>query len=198
VKASRIGTARLLAKALTNEESDALELTFPIEPIGVPRTINNSGVITDNAAASTTINFPANTDAAAHTLHLEIAPSIAGSLFSALSYLSTYPYGCTEQTMSSFLPNLVVADTLEKLHLSGLISPADLQAKTNAGLDKLNDLRHDDGGWGWWKEDQSRVFMTAYVVSGLAQAKAAGYAKASANLPEECAICSSSWRSTRG
>ena len=48
VKASRIGTARLLAKALTNEESDALELTFPVEPIGVPRTINNSGVITDN------------------------------------------------------------------------------------------------------------------------------------------------------
>ena len=50
VKASRIGTARLLAKALTNEESDALELTFPVEPIGVPRTINTSGVIAENAA----------------------------------------------------------------------------------------------------------------------------------------------------
>jgi len=182
VKASQIGTARLLAKALTNEESDALELTFPVEPIGVPRTINTSGAIVQDQAANTTIDFPANTDAAAHTLHLEIAPSIAGSLFSALQYLSTYPYGCTEQTMSSFLPNLVVADTLKKLNLSGLVSPADLQAKTNAGLDRLNDLRHDDGGWGWWKEDDSRVFMTAYVVSGLAQARSAGYTKADANL----------------
>ena len=182
VKASQIGTARLLAKALTNEESDALELTFPVEPIGVPRTINTSGAIVQDQAANTTIDFPANTDAAAHTLHLEIAPSIAGSLFSALQYLSTYPYGCTEQTMSSFLPNLVVADTLKKLNLSGLVSPADLQAKTNAGLDRLNDLKHDDGGWGWWKEDDSRVFMTAYVVSGLAEAKSAGYAKADANL----------------
>jgi alpha-2-macroglobulin len=182
VKASQIGTARLLAKALTNEESDALELTLPVEPIGVPRTINTSGAIAQDQAANTTIDFPANTDAAAHTLHLEIAPSIAGSLFSALQYLSTYPYGCTEQTMSSFLPNLVVADTLKKLNLSGLVSPADLQAKTNAGLDRLNDLRHDDGGWGWWKEDNSRVFMTAYVVSGLAEAKSAGYAKADANL----------------
>ena len=36
VKASRIGTARLDARALTDEESDALELTFPVEPIGVP------------------------------------------------------------------------------------------------------------------------------------------------------------------
>ena len=115
-------------------------------------------------------------------MHLEVAPSIAGSLFSALSYLTSYPYGCTEQTMSSFLPNLVVADTLKKLNLSGMVSPADLQAKINAGLDRLNDLKHDDGGWGWWKEDNSRVFMTAYVVSGLAQAKAAGYAKAGDNL----------------
>ena len=172
VKASQIGTARLLAKALTNEESDALELTFPVEPIGVPRTINQSGVITDDAPASTAIDFPGDTDAAAHTLHVELAPSIAGSLFSALGYLSTYPYGCTEQTMSSFLPNLVVADTLKKLDLTGLLSPADLEAKTNAGLDRLTDMKHDDGGWGWWKEDQSRVFMTAYVVSGLAQAKA--------------------------
>jgi alpha-2-macroglobulin len=183
VKASHIGTGRLLAKALTNEESDALELAFPVEPIGVPRTLNHSGAIADSSQSSITVDFPANSDAAAHTLHVEIAPSIAGSLFSALGYLTTYPYGCTEQTMSSFLPNLVVADTLKKLNLSGLVSPADLQAKIDAGLDRLTDLKHDDGGWGWWKEDSSRVFMTAYVVSGLAQAKTAGYAKAGADLP---------------
>ena len=183
VKASHIGIADLLAKALTNEESDALELTFPVQPIGVPRAINNSGLIADNGQASATIGFPVNSDAAAHTMHIEVAPSIAGSLFSALSYLTTYPYGCTEQTMSSFLPNLVVADTLKKLNLSSVVSPADLQAKINAGFDRLNDLKHDDGGWGWWKEDATQVFMTAYVVSGLAQAKAAGYAKAEDNLP---------------
>jgi uncharacterized protein YfaS (alpha-2-macroglobulin family) len=182
VKASHIGTARLLAKALTDEESDALELTFPVEPFGVPRDINASGVIAENGQSNTPIDFPANTDVAAHTLHLQIAPSIAGSLFSALGYLTSYPYGCTEQTMSSFLPNLVVAETLKKLNLSGLVSPADLKAKINAGLDRLTDLKHDDGGWGWWKEDASRVFMTAYVVSGLAQAKSAGYTKAAANI----------------
>jgi alpha-2-macroglobulin len=182
VKASHLGTGDLLAKALTNEESDALELTFPVEPIGVPRTINNSGVIADNSQSTTPVTFPSNTDAATHTLHLEIAPSIAGSLFSALSYLTSYPWGCTEQTMSSFLPNLLVADTLKKLNLAGVMSPSDLQAKIDAGLDRLNDLKHDDGGWGWWKEDSTRVFMTAYVVSGLAQAKAAGYQKADANL----------------
>ncbi len=76
-----------------------------------------------------TSTFPATPIAAAHTLHVEVSPSIAGTLFSALDYLTSYPYGCTEQTMSSFLPNVIVAETLKKLNLSGHIDPADLQAK---------------------------------------------------------------------
>ena len=46
---------------------------------------------------------------------------------------------------------------------------ADLRAKMQAGLDRLKDYQHDDGGWGWWKEDDSRVYMTAYVVGGIGQ-----------------------------
>jgi len=40
---------------------------------------------------------------------------------------------------------------------------------------RLKDFQHDDGGWGWWKDDGSLVFMTAYVVSGFGQAHEAGY-----------------------
>ncbi len=171
LKASRIGTATLLAKALTNEESDALEITFPVEPSGVPVTIGgNSAIDQPNGSAQTPVSFPANTDPAAHGLHVEISPSIAGSIFPALAYLTSYPYGCTEQTMSSFLPNVIVAETMKKLNVSGRVDENDLKAKMQTGLDRLKDYQHDDGGWGWWKEDGSRVFMTAYVVSGLAEA----------------------------
>ncbi len=171
LRASAIGTATLLAKALTNEESDALEITLPVEPAGVPQKINSSGAIAEvNARKAVSIDFPGNTDPAAHSLHIEVSPSIAGGLFSALNYLTTFPYGCTEQTMSSFLPNVIVAETLKKLNLSSRIDPDDLTAKVNAGFDRLADYQHDDGGWGWWKEDQSRVFMSAYVVSGLVEA----------------------------
>jgi uncharacterized protein YfaS (alpha-2-macroglobulin family) len=171
LKASQIGTAKLLAKALTNEESDAVELTFPVQPSGVPVTINQTGAVAlTDGGASVQINFPANTDAAANSMHLEVSPSIAGSIFPALAYLTSYPYGCTEQTMSSFLPNVIVAETLKKLNVSGRIDQSDLQAKVQAGLDRLKDYQHDDGGWGWWKEDESRIFMSAYVVSGLGEA----------------------------
>jgi hypothetical protein len=168
LRASQVGTATLTASAITDAESDALELSFPVEPAGVAKTLAQSGVLAQNAAQATaSIAFPANTDAAAHSLHIEVSPSIAGSLFSALDYLTSYPYGCTEQTMSSYLPNVIVAETLDRLKVSGRIDDADLRAKMQAGLERLKDYQHDDGGWGWWKEDESRVYMTAYVVSGI-------------------------------
>jgi len=43
------------------------------------------------------------------------------------------------------------------------------------GLDRLYAYQHDDGGWGWWKDDKSDPFMTAYVVDGLTLAGNAGY-----------------------
>jgi uncharacterized protein YfaS (alpha-2-macroglobulin family) len=168
--AAQTGSAKLTASAMTAEESDALEISFPVNPSGVAETIARSGVVAPAASqGAAQIVFPAKTDASAHSLRIEVSPSIAGSLFPALNYLTTYPYGCTEQTMSSYLPNVIVADTLTRLKGAGGVDPAGLQAKMEAGLERLKDYQHDDGGWGWWKEDDSRVYMTAYVVGGLGQ-----------------------------
>ena len=158
LKASQLGTATLLAKALSTEESDALELAFPVEPVGVQQRQQQQGVVKDASGdAQSIVNYPANTDPAAHTLHVEVTPSIAGSIFPALKYLSSYPYGCTEQTMSSFLPNVILAN-LKKLNIPSPVDADDLSAKVQAGFDRLADYQHDDGGWGWWKEDDSRVY----------------------------------------
>ena len=49
---------------------------------------------------------------------MSLAPSMAGSLLGALDYLTTFPYGCTEQTLSSFLPNVMVTRALTQLKLA--------------------------------------------------------------------------------
>jgi hypothetical protein len=169
-------SARLLAKALTNEESDAMELTLPVIPFGVKQSINNSGAISEDSAQHTSeIDFPATVDASSRAIDIELSPSITGAIFGSLEYLTSFPYGCTEQTMSGFLPDVVVASALHDLKIQSTIDPAKLKAQVNAGLQRLYDFQHEDGGWGWWKEDDSMVFMTAYVVAGMAQAQAAGY-----------------------
>ncbi len=48
-------------------------------------------------------------------------------------------------------------------------------------LERLALRQHGDGGWGWWADDEwqdqeSNPHISAYVVLGLAQAKAAGFA----------------------
>src|SRR5207248_1272596 len=117
---------------------------------------------------------PERVEPGSRSLSIRISPSIASSLFGALDYLTSFPYGCVEQTMSSFLPNIVVKDAVRSLNLNVELDEASLHEKIRAGLDRLYSFQHEDGGWGWWKTDESHPFMTAYVLAGLVQAHAAG------------------------
>jgi len=122
---------------------------------------------------------------------------MATTMLDALPYLIDYPYGCTEQTMSRFLPAVITAKTLRDLgmkpetamnkifggierstaaatHPKGSHDLKELDAMTREGLERLYDFQHSDGGWGWWKQGESDHFMTAYVVWGMTLAREAG------------------------
>ena len=176
VTAPASGELRILAKALTDTESDALETSLPVVPRGLKVTRAESHVLSEPEAEQTlAFDLPANADPNARDLRIEVSPSVAGSLFGALDYLTSYPYGCTEQTMSSFLPNVIVAQALRGVETATVRDEGGLERKVRRGLRRLYGLQHDDGGWGWWADDQSDAWMTAYVVQGLAEARAAGY-----------------------
>jgi uncharacterized protein YfaS (alpha-2-macroglobulin family) len=177
ISAPNVGEIKLLAKALTDTESDAVELPLTVVPRGLHQVKNETATLSeDNAEKTFSLGLPQNADARARSLRIEVAPSVAGTLFGALDYLTSYPYGCTEQTMSSFLPNVIVTQALKDVKSSSIKTSNDLGKKVQKGLDRLYAYQHSDGGWGWWKDDQSDPFMTAYVVSGLTWAKQAGYA----------------------
>ena len=176
ISAPNVGEIKLLAKALTDTESDAVELPLTIVPRGLHQVKNESAAFADETAEkSFSLNLPPNADARARSLRIDVAPSVAGTLFGALDYLTSYPYGCTEQTMSSFLPNVIVTQALKDVKSSSIRNANDLPKKVQKGLDRLYAYQHNDGGWGWWKDDQSDPFMTAYVVNGLTLAKHNGY-----------------------
>ncbi|MGH9928547.1 MAG: alpha-2-macroglobulin family protein, partial [Pyrinomonadaceae bacterium] len=176
ISAPNVGEIKLLAKALTDTESDAVELPLTVVPRGLHQVKNESATFADeNAEKTFSLNLPPNADARARSFKIEVAPSVAGTLFGALDYLTTYPYGCTEQTMSSFLPNVIVTQALKNVKSSSIRDSNDLPKKVQKGMDRLYAYQHNDGGWGWWKDDQSDPFMTAYVVSGLSLAKQNGY-----------------------
>ena len=100
--------------------------------------------------------------------------------------------------MSSLLPNVVVANTLRELKVPNRIDPALLKRQVDAGLDRLYGFQHADGGWGWWKDDDSMVFMSAYVISGMAQAQVAGYEVKAPAFQTAKTILRRCWRNIRG
>lgn len=160
VRAGSRGAATITAKAIADTESDALEIDLPIRPFGVRRTMSQSGA----GPGSARIVFP--NDAEEQSIEIRAMPSLAGAIFGALDYLTSFPYGCTEQTLSSFVPNAIADRALRELNLSNASRPQ-LQKQIRAGLDRLADLQHPDGGWGFWEGDDSGGFMTANVVAAL-------------------------------
>lgn len=168
------GEAVFLAKALGSEESDAMEWRVPVRPYGAPITQARSGTISGDQTVVERFNLPAAYRETG-TLRIDVSPSAAGTLLGALDFLTTFPYGCVEQTMSSFVPNVVVARTIRELKLPPLSRPDELDRKVKAGLKRLYAFQHQDGGWGWWTDDATHPFMTAYVMYGLREAQLAGY-----------------------
>ena len=65
---------------------------------------------------------------------MQIAPSMATTMLDALPYLIDYPYGCTEQTMSRFLPAAITAKTLRDLGLK----PEDAMDKIFGGIEPVD------------------------------------------------------------
>ena len=67
----------------------------------------------DGTATTTlTLNLPKERRRGSTALDVQLTPSLAAIALDALPYLADYPYGCIEQTMSRFLPSVLVARSL--------------------------------------------------------------------------------------
>ncbi|MCH2210264.1 MAG: MG2 domain-containing protein [Fuerstiella sp.] len=112
------GNAVVRMKALTNEESDAVELTVPAQIHGILKTESFAGAIRPGQdSAQLQLHVPARRIEQQSRLEIRYSPSLAGTMVDALPYLIEYPYGCTEQTLNRFLPAVLTQRTLVNMGL---------------------------------------------------------------------------------
>jgi uncharacterized protein YfaS (alpha-2-macroglobulin family) len=154
------------------DSGDAVRLTVPIRPLAVPEVDTQIGQF--SGEFTTMILLPSEA-LGLSTLRIELSRSIAGSLLTGLEYLTGYPYGCVEQTMSRALPNAVVGRAFHQLGIGNPRLQADLPPMIHASVQRLYGFQHNDGGWGWWYDDASHDYQTAWVVFGLTVTAQAGY-----------------------
>ncbi|HOG28560.1 MAG TPA: MG2 domain-containing protein [Vicinamibacterales bacterium] len=175
IDAPRAGAAVVSGTAAAAADADAIQLSFPVLPFGLQREEGRAGSMRGAGEQVVEVDVPASSNPSERAIRVQVAPSLGGPILAALDFLTSYPYGCTEQTVSSLLPNLVARRTLTDLQLPLTEGLKSLDRQVTEGLARLLDSQHEDGGWGWWKTDQNHPFMTAYAITGLLEARAAGY-----------------------
>ncbi|GEM82070.1 alpha-2-macroglobulin family protein [Meiothermus hypogaeus] len=170
VRADQSGTVTLQASALTPAASDALRTRLSIFPKGLKEELGWAS----QSGERWKFTLPPSTDLSQTQGKLYLTPSLAAAVTPALGYLAGYPYGCSEQTMSRFLPSVLAKQAGDFAQLPENLA-ANLDDFVAAGLKRLYDFQHEDGGWGFWQNDASSVYISSYVLSGLLQAQQAGY-----------------------
>jgi len=207
IKVLAEGQAKITVKALTDEESDAMQLTLPVLVHGMTKQIATTGSMRPSDVDRTIdveINVPNDRRPELSQLEVQFSPSLVGAMLDALPYCLDYPYGCTEQTMSRFMPAVLTLKTLQNMgitleqvkevrgrlaevrraekdrrhyYYSYADSPVFDTEKMNdivdKGLKRIASMQNGDGGWGWWKGNQSNGYLTSYVVYALISAQGA-------------------------
>jgi len=188
VRAAELGTDIFTFAASGGKLSDGTERRVPVFEYGAPRFIARAGKTAESVQVD--VSLPKDRGKGSEKLLVSVTPSVAIAALDAIPYLVRYPYGCVEQTMSRFLPAVIASRTLTglgwkpesvagrvfggidpafalKTHPDPAVPLAEMDNVTRSGIRRLADMQHGDGGWGWWKGDETDLFMTGYVMWGL-------------------------------
>ena len=148
------GQAVIRMQALTDEESDAVQMHFPVYVHGMTKQVPKSGVIRpEKTEAAVLFEVPAERRVDESRLELRFSPTLAGAMVDALPYLTSYPYGCTEQTLNRFLPTVITQQILLKM---GLDLRAIKEKRTNLNSQEIGD--DGDRAKQWLRYDHNPVF----------------------------------------
>ena len=169
--------------AVAGEYSDAARPRLTTGPAGTllvyrytaPEIVGTGGQLVGEDTRTEVVALPPKYDDRQGELSVRLDPSLAAGMRDGLDYLEHFPYECTEQIVSRFLPNVLTYRALQRLGISNPELEAKLPGLVEEGLSKLYLRQHSGGGWGWWYEGESNPYLTAYVVFALAKARETGF-----------------------
>ncbi len=153
--------------------ADAFQVSLPLRPDRFP--IAERALL--ELAAGEDLEIPAlRAEARPGTLQRSLLVSSEPGLVhvaSGMDFLLRYPYGCTEQRISRARAYVALGGLRELLHLER--TPDDVDRTVNAALAWVAEVTDDDGLVGYWPGSGGNVWLTAWSVQFLVDAKEAGY-----------------------
>ncbi len=160
-------------------KGDAVKYTVPVEKRGLRYVVSGAGDMHGNKEIILKpVRGNDDFDFVPEEILVCVNPSPVTQIIAAVEYLNEYPYGCIEQTINKFLPNLAMLKLLSGSGYSKAI-PEKLkkQVENNIpeGIQRIIKAQNYDGTWGWWEGDRGNTYTTGFAMYSLLQAKNFGY-----------------------
>uniref|UniRef100_A0A0K0DQ80 A2M domain-containing protein n=1 Tax=Angiostrongylus cantonensis TaxID=6313 RepID=A0A0K0DQ80_ANGCA len=174
---TEIGMVKLTVTAQATQAGDGIEESLRVEPEGY-RVDRNAPVVIElknnvDFEKVVPLLWPNDVVKGSQKAHFELIGDIMGPVLSKINELVRMPYGCGEQNMLLFVPNIVV---LRYLKATNRAEPA-IEAKAvkhmEAGYQRELIYRRLDNSFSAFGESDKfgSTWLTAFVVRSFAQAR---------------------------
>ncbi|XP_055684023.1 thioester-containing protein 1 allele R1-like isoform X3 [Lutzomyia longipalpis] len=173
----KVGQITIKVTATSAVAGDGVERMLLVEPEGVPQFMSKAVFmdLNKNPEATASLPFEVPKNAVPDSVHVEVSVlgDLLGSTIENLDKLIRLPFGCGEQNMLNFVPNIVV---LNYLKITGKQTP-EIEKKAlkymESGYQRELTYKHKDGSFSAFGESDKSgsTWLTAFVARSFRQAK---------------------------
>ena len=173
IRPTGLGALPLKVSARSLEASDAVIKELLVEPEGVAREIVDNQVLSAGDRHTLDIMVPTDAIQGSERAHISLTGSYLTQTIKGLEGLLRMPFGCGEQNMILFAPNVFVANYLRE---SGQLKP-EVMAKAEhlmiTGYQRELTYRRSDGSFSAFgdNDQEGSLWLTAFVLKTFAQAQ---------------------------
>ncbi|KFQ69904.1 Ovostatin, partial [Phaethon lepturus] len=155
---------------------DTLIQTLFVEPEGIKKELTQSSLVCTKGitiSEPVSLSLPRNLVQGSSRAYFSVIGDILGTALRNMENLLHMPYGCGEQNMALFTPNIYVLDYLNK---TGQLTE-EIRVKgtgyLSTGYQKQLSYKHQDGSYSSFgtRDREGSVWLTAFVYKSFVQAR---------------------------
>ncbi len=172
IRPTQVGTQLVEITGQTTSRADAVKKEIIVEPEGTRREIVMNGILQDQDVILDA-GLPHGIVADSGKILLSFTPSLVAQSISGVDDLLGMPYGCGEQNMMFFAPDVEI---LRYLKTSGQTNP-EIQAKAEmfiiTGYQRQLTYQHRDGSFSAFGDSDpvGSLWLTAFVLQSFSSAR---------------------------
>jgi len=177
IRVNKLGINKIKVTARSKESADAVIKTVIVEPEGIARELVENFVLSGGSYRVVDTSIPPSIVEDSGRAYIALTSSYLTQTIEGLEELIQMPFGCGEQNMIAFAPDVYITKYLQE---SGQLKP-EIMAKAEkmmiTGYQRELTYRRNDSSFSAFGQDdkEGSLWLTAFVLKCFSQAKGLMY-----------------------